>query len=90
MASSAKKKMTKDSLSVEEATQLVNEQAFQQYMNNMPLEDSTSSIDSLKIHKENKATILKMAGSTRRNLPNLNFKDLPQIMTDREKAKFDI
>jgi len=29
MASSAKKKMTKDSLTVEEATQLVNEQAFE-------------------------------------------------------------
>ena len=29
MASSAKKKMTKDKLTVEEATQLVNEQAFE-------------------------------------------------------------
>jgi len=35
MASSAKKKMTKDNLSVEEATQLVNEQAFERLDSNM-------------------------------------------------------
>ena len=35
MASSAKKKMTKESLSVEEATQLVNEQAFERLDSNM-------------------------------------------------------
>ena len=38
------------------------------------LDDSYSSINSLDIHAENKATILKKAGSTRRNLPELELK----------------
>ena len=42
----------------------------------MMLDDQySSSVDSLDLHKQNKATILKKAGSTRRNLPQLNFKD---------------
>ena len=39
------------------------------------LDDSYSSINSLDIHLENKATILKKAGSTRRNLPILSMKN---------------
>ena len=40
----------------------------------MMLDDSYSSINSLDIHAANKATILKKAGSTRRNLPELELK----------------
>ena len=39
-------------------------------------QQSINSINSLDMNRQNKATVLKKAGSTRRNLPQLNFKEV--------------
>ena len=58
MASSAKKKMTKDKLTVEEATQLVNEQAFERLDSTMIAFCITQVIRHLRLKTLSKEEIM--------------------------------
>ena len=55
-------------------------------------DNSIDSIDSLDMNKQNKATVLKKAGSTRRNLPQLNFNDvaLLQQYSNEDLADYNV
>ena len=49
-------------------------------------QQSINSINSLDMNRQNKATVLKKAGSTRRNLPQLNFKEVKLTSHNHHKS----
>ena len=58
-----------------EALAAANYIYLEQFISSDGEDHSIDSIDSLDMNQQNKATVLKKAGSTRRNLPQLNFNE---------------